>query len=149
MMLELIFTLIILFAFFAMCLWFGKAVWNSGEALSLVADDRMRENCMSEQPDWQAIEADLREQFGQALRVTWTLQRPLQNIDDRSGDEPQMGTTETELMIEVQPELLATNPTIILIAGTRRFRVIEEREGEMDDGLFRERRRNGAAHQGL
>jgi hypothetical protein len=53
------------------------------------------------------------------------------------------------LTIWLHEDLLVHNPHMRLVCGARVFRVIEEREGEMDDGLFGERRRNGREHQSL
>jgi hypothetical protein len=147
MMLELIFTLIILFAFFAMCLWFGKAVWNSGEALSLVADDQMRESRMTEQPtqEWR-IEAQ-KTGLGSTVYLNGEMFNHVCNAILQVG----MGAR-TTLTLELAPrhvEVVA-DPELHLIVGDRRFRVIEETEtGDADDEPFGERRRNGAAHQGL
>lgn len=55
-----------------------------------------------------------------------------------------------QLIFELAPQCMEvfTNPTFHLTVGHRRFRVIEEIPvGDLDDGLFGERRAAGDAHQ--
>jgi hypothetical protein len=81
--------------------------------------------------------ATMQQHLGQLLKVTWTCRRPpMMNLDDRSVCEPRLSTTEIELEIEVQPELLEGNPMIVLVAGERRFRVVEETRRQENSSLF-------------
>jgi hypothetical protein len=61
---------------------------------------------------------------------------------------PGMGT---RLTLELVPHhvQVVTDPELTLIVGNHRFRVIEENTGDLNDGLFGERRATGNAHQSL
>lgn len=66
------------------------------------------------------------------------------------------GHTQLTLTLVPQRVMVVSDPELHLIVGDRRFRVIEETEGDLDDGFFGERRddgparrANGEAHQGL
>ena len=96
---------------------------------------------------FESINARYQEDMGRVMRMTWTLRRPATSLD-ACAREVSFTRTMVELEIEINPQFLVSEPHITLIAGDRRFRVIEERGEDLDDGLFGERRPHEDAHHG-